>query len=153
MKQMVVNYDPTEAIPFIELYEGLRLDAYKDPLGIWTIGFGHTKGVKPGDKITRQMALAYLSQDIINFHDDLINLVKVPVGPNQFIALMSFIYNFGLTKCRTYSLFEELNKKNYLQAARKFPDYRNPGSKIETGLLKRRLAELQLFLKDEVLTP
>ncbi len=153
MKKAVIEYNPTDAVPFISSYEGCKLKAYKDAFGVWTIGYGHTKDVLPTDVISQDQAIMLLYEDITTFHDELISLVKVSIGPNQFIALMSFLYNFGLTKCKTYSLFEELNKKNYLQAARKFPDYRNPGSKIEHGLLKRRLAELQLFLEDEVLTP
>lgn len=149
MKQSVLNYDPKDAIPLIIEHEGCKLNAYKDPLGIWTIGYGHTSGVKPGDSITREEAITYLKQDIEQFHKELNNLVKVPIGPNQFIALMDFLYNFGCTKCQGYSLFKELNKGNYKVAASWFPAYRNKGSSIEKGLLKRRLTEQALFLKDE----
>lgn len=149
MKQSVLSYDPRDAIDLITEHEGCRLKAYKDPLGIWTIGYGHTSGVKPGDSITKEEARILLMEDISKFHEELATLVKVPVGPNQFIALMDFLYNFGCTKCRGYSLFKELNKGHYKIAASKFPDYRNPGSSIEEGLLKRRLKEQELFLRDE----
>ena len=98
MNNKVVFYDPNLAAQFIKLYEGYRFNAYKCSAGIYTIGIGHTKGVKQGDKITRQKAYELFSQDLINTHNDLINLVKVPINEKQFIALMSFVYNFGMSK-------------------------------------------------------
>ena len=153
MNNKVIFYDPNLAASFIELYEGFRTNAYKCSANVWTIGIGHTKGVKQGDKITRQKAYEFFSQDLINTHNDLINLVKVPINEKQFIALMSFVYNFGMTKCRTYSIFDDINKGDFITAARKFTDYRSPNTSSEKGLTKRRLAEQRLFVANMNLDP
>ena len=153
MNNKVIFYNPNDAASFIELYEGYRSNAYKCSAGVYTIGIGHTKGVKQGDKITRQKAYELFSQDLINTHNDLINLVKVPINEKQFIALMSFVYNFGMTKCRTYSIFDDINRGDFITAARKFTDYRSPGSASEKGLTKRRLAEQRLFVSNMNLDP
>lgn len=149
MKKLVSAHNPKTAVSLIAEFEGCRLKAYKCPANVWTIGYGHTKGVKQGDTITKEQAIELLEEDIVKFHNELASLVKVPLGPNQYIALMSFIYNFGLTKCKGYSLFKELNQGNYIKAASKLPDYRSPGTPYENGLLRRRFREQELFLKDE----
>ncbi len=98
-------------------------------------------------KITRAEAFELLRQDLLDTQDDLASLVKVPITQGMFIALMSFVFNFGISKCRKYSLFKELNKGNYKAAAEWFPKYCNPGSSFEAGLKKRRLAEQECFMR------
>jgi lysozyme len=147
MKKNILEYDALDAAPLIKKWEDLRLDAYRCPAGVPTIGYGHTAGVRMGDRITREKAERLLEEDLYKFQDELSTLVKVPVTVGQFIALMSFIFNFGLTKCRSYSLFKELNKGNYEGAAQWFPKYCAPGTKQENGLRARRLEEQAAFLR------
>lgn len=152
MKQHVLMFHPDVALEFIAEFEqgpkgGPALQAYLCPAGVWTIGFGHTKNVHKGDTITRQEAFELLSKDLIHAHDDLAALVNIPVTENQFIALLSFVFNFGLTKCRKYRLFKMVNAENIEGVKTWWPKYCNPGSKYEDGLLRRRNAELELYLK------
>ena len=145
MKQNVLLYPPDLAAKFVAEQEGFSGLAYKCPAGVWTIGFGHTKEVREGDKITRTEALDLLSQDLIQTQEELAALVHIDVTENQFIALMSFVYNFGITKCRKYTLFKMINAENNAGIREWWPKYCNPGSEFEDGLKKRRLRELGLF--------
>jgi lysozyme len=145
MKKEVLEYDPQTAFALISEYEGLRLEAYLCPAGVPTIGYGHTKGVKMGDKISREKAEELLREDLNYYQDELSTLVKVPVTQGQFIALMSFIYNFGLAKCRGYTIFKELNKGNYAGASAWLLKYTYSGGKQLNGLIARRKAEQRAF--------
>lgn len=146
MKQNILLYPPELASEFIAEQEGFRPMAYKCPAGVWTIGFGHTKGVQPGDLIIKSQAYELLDNDLKQTQDELATLIHVPVSKNQFIALMSFVYNFGLTKCRNYTLFKHINAEDIEAVKTWWIKYRNPGSEFEDGLLRRRQRELALFL-------
>lgn len=80
-------------IELIKKYEGCVLKAYKCPSGVWTIGYGHTNGVKSGMQITKTQALDYLKQDLSTFEKVVTDYVKVPLNQNQFDALVSFSFN------------------------------------------------------------
>lgn len=145
-KQNLLLYPPETAAHFIAVQEGFKSKAYKCPAGVWTIGYGHTKDVHPGDTVTRGEGFELLMRDLVQTHEELASLVNVDVTENQFVALMSFVYNFGLTKCRTYTLFKKINAQDIEGIKAWWPKYCNPGSPFEEGLKKRRLRELELFL-------
>lgn len=146
MKQNLLLYPPEIASNFIAEQEGFEAMAYKCPAGVWTIGFGHTGNVREGEVITRSEAYELLDNDLMRTQEELASLVHVPVTANQYIALMSFVYNFGITKCRTYTLFKKINAGDAKGIRQWWPKYCNPGSRFEKGLKARRLRELQLFL-------
>lgn len=77
-------------IKIIKKYEWCVLKSYKCPSGVWTIGYGHTNGVKSGMQITKSKALNYLKQDLSIFERSVTNYVKVPLNQKQFDALVSF---------------------------------------------------------------
>lgn len=142
----VMDYDPAIAADFIKPFEGFRAEAYICPAGIWTIGYGHTRGVHPGQTVTKEKADELLKNDLVHTQQNLDVLVKVPVTRNQFIALMSFVYNFGLTKCRKYTLFKKINARDEDGIREWWPKYCNPDNPVITkGLKARRLKELNLF--------
>lgn len=145
-KQNLLLYPPELAAEFVAEQEGFKAVAYKCPAGVWTIGFGHTKDVHRGDTVTRGDAYRLLDNDLKQYQEDLAALIKVDVTENQFIALMSFIYNFGITKCRTYTLFKKINAGDVEGIKAWWPRYCNPGSEFEKGLRDRRMRELKLFL-------
>lgn len=102
MKQPVLLYSPEIAAQFISEFEqgpkgGPALESYLCPAKVWTIGFGHTKGVRKGDRITRTKAWKLLAKDLIQTQEELAALVKVEFSQNQFVALMSWLFNPGLT--------------------------------------------------------
>ncbi|BEM36217.1 hypothetical protein SME06J_49090 (plasmid) [Serratia marcescens] len=82
-------------LAFIKQFEGLPLSAYQCPANVWTIGYGHTAGVQPGNMITEQEADNCLRLDIAESVRAVNRLVKVTLTSNQFDALVSFVFNLG----------------------------------------------------------
>ncbi len=136
----------------IKGFEGKRLNAYDDGVGVWTIGYGTIKypnsvRVKKGDTCTEQQAEDYLRNDLAKFEAAINKLVKVPLTQNQFDALASFTYNLGETNLTNSTLLKKLNKGDYQGAADQFLVWNRAGGKVMKGLVRRREAERALFLK------
>jgi lysozyme len=100
-------------IALIKHHEGLRLKAYRDAVGVWTIGYGHTRGVTNGQTITPAQADGFLGVDLLLFEATIVQLVTVRLNQGQFDALVSFAFNIGAGKFRTSTLLRELNKGHY----------------------------------------
>jgi lysozyme len=101
--------------------EGVRLKAYQDTKGIWTIGVGHTgPEVHPGMVITQAQCDAYLAKDIKWAEECVRRHVRVPLQQHQFDALVSFIFNIGGGAFATSTLLKLLNEKQYAAAAEQF---------------------------------
>ncbi|MES2060820.1 MAG: lysozyme [Bacteroidota bacterium] len=113
-------------VKLIKSFEGLRLNAYKDVAGVWTIGYGSTlypdgRGIKPGDKLTDEAQANTLFVSTLNKYVEAVNTgVKVSLTQNQFDALVSFIYNVGTGVVNSSTLFKTLNTGNYQNAANQF---------------------------------
>jgi len=137
-----------EGISLIKQYEGFRSEAYKCPAGVWTIGYGTTKGVKQGDTITSEQAEKrledYLNQNVEPVID---KNVTVSLTQNQYDALGSFIYNLGETNFKNSTLLKKLNSGDYDGAAKEFPRWNKAAGKTLEGLTKRRAQEYKLFQK------
>lgn len=144
-KQNLMLYPPEIASNFIAEQEGFSALAYRCPAGVWTIGFGHTGDVHEGDIVNKGEAYTLLDRDLQRTQEELATLIHIDVNENQFVALMSFVYNFGLTKCRTYRLFGMINRGEWDNVRTWWPKYCSPGTKYEKGLRDRRLRELELF--------
>ena len=93
-------------INLIKQYESFRAEAYRCPAGVWTIGYGHTRDVKSGDKITEPEALKLLRQDVQTAEKAVSTLVKKPLDQNRFDALVSFVYNTGSGNFASSTLLE-----------------------------------------------
>jgi len=132
-------------LDIIKLFESLRLKAYQDSVGVWTIGWGHTKGVKAGDTCTVSQADQYLRDDCADAEFDVKRLVKVPLNQNQFDALGSFTFNLGGPNLAKSTLLRKLNGADYVGAALEFPRWNQAGGVVLPGLVKRRAAEQTLF--------
>jgi lysozyme len=130
----------------IRRFEGCRLTAYKCPVGKWTIGFGHTEGVKEGDQITEQEAWDILDEDLKVYSLAVDKAVNVDLNPNQFEALTSLCYNIGVKAFSNSTLVKKLNAYDYVGAAMEFPKWSKAGRDRLAGLLRRRAAEMELFL-------
>ena len=136
-----------KGIKLIQKFEGLRLTAYKCPANVWTIGYGHTSGVKKGQKITQAQAEKYLKDDLIKYEKGVEDLVKVKLNQNQFNALVSFAYNCGLGALKTSTLLKKLNKKDYKGASEELLRWNKANGRVLEGLKARRKAEKVLFDK------
>ena len=133
------------SLELIKRFEGLRLEAYLCPADVWTIGYGHTKGVNQGDKITQAGADAFLAQDVLWVAAAVDKKVKVELNTNQEAALYSFIYNVGAGAFGKSTLLRKLNESDYKGAANEFKRWNKGGGKVLNGLVRRRKAEADLF--------
>jgi GH24 family phage-related lysozyme (muramidase) len=133
-------------IQLLKTFEGLSLKAYRDPVGIWTIGYGTTSGVREGMRITESQAEALLRRDLERFEKAVDRLVKVSLNDNQFSALVSFTYNVGERALSNSTLLKLLNRGNYQAAANEFLRWNRAGGRVLNGLTRRRQAERSLFL-------
>ena len=131
----------------IREFEGLKLKSYLCPAGVWTIGVGHTKGVKPGMVITEERAKELLREDLAEFEAGITKLVRVPLTSNQFSALVSLAFNVGLANVASSTLLKKLNEGDYQGAADQFPRWDKARGKTLAGLTRRRAAERALWLE------
>lgn len=132
-------------IDLIKEFEGLRLEAYKCSAGVPTIGWGSTRGVSMGMKITKERAVALLKNDLRLFETEVKRALRVPVTQPMFDALVSFTFNLGGTNLRTSTLLRKINDRDFKAAAREFDRWVFAGRKRERGLIRRRAAERKLF--------
>jgi GH24 family phage-related lysozyme (muramidase) len=133
-------------LQLLKKFEGLSLTAYQDPVKVWTIGYGTTAGVKPGQRITEAQAEALLKRDLRRFEAAVERLVNVPLNSNQFSALVVFTYNAGARALATSKLLRVLNQGNYQAAANELLRWNRAGGRVLAGLTRRRQAERALFL-------
>jgi len=159
----------------IKSFEKLELEAYPDPASAlgretskigrpmrayrevpdwrlyvgapWTIGWGHTGGVGPGDRITEDGAQAFFDNDVRKFVDGVNALVKVPINQNQFDALVSFSFNVGLAALERSSLLRLLNANKSYLADSEFLKWNKANGTVMLGLVRRRKAERDLFIE------
>lgn len=159
------------AVDLVKFYEGLvdgnkatpQIDPYMDPIGIWTIGWGHA--IRYGNRflrdkadaaqvkvlypsgITVAQAEALLHADLIIAGRDVPSVITVPLNDNEYGALTAFVFNLGIGNLRVSTLAKLLNAGDRAGAAAQFPVWCKAGGKVLPGLLKRRQAEQALFLK------
>ena len=131
---------------FIREHEGCKLTAYQDGGGVWTIGIGHTKGVKAGQAITQAQADAFLVSDLTPVEDCINENVTVTLNQNQFDALASFTFNVGESAFTASTLLKKLNAGNYSAAADQFTRWAYDNDEFVQGLYNRRVDERVLFL-------
>lgn len=126
----------------IRSFEGCRLTAYRCPAGVWTIGYGHTLGVKAGDTITTKQAIEYLESDIAKY-ENMINAYDKQYHwtQNEFDALVSFAFNIGNITGLTGA-----GSRSKTVIAEKILLYNRANGTILPGLVRRRQAEHDLFV-------
>ena len=134
-----------EGIDLIKHFEGCELEAYKCPAGVWTIGYGHIKGVQQGDVITEQQADDMLVEELEEYENYIHNLVSCPLNQNQFDALVSWVYNLGSSNLQASTLLKVLNAGDYAGVPAQMLRWNKAGGKVLEGLTRRRQAEADLF--------
>lgn len=136
----------------IKSFEGLKLTAYLDIVGVPTIGYGTTSGVSKADvdskrTITEAEAESLLMKDVAKFEAGVERLVTSQINENQFSALVCFAYNVGLGSLEKSTLLRLLNAGDISAAGDQFLRWNKAGGKEVTGLTRRRQAERSLFLQ------
>jgi len=140
-------------LDLIKQFEGLKLDAYQDSVGVWTIGYGSTywpdgRKVRKGDKLASEAEAEQLLRDVVKTYESGVNRVdKVHITQNQFDALVSFAFNLGVGALEKSTLVKKLNKIDVIPVANEFSRWTTAGGKELEGLRRRRAAERELFLK------
>ena len=140
-----------KGIALIKQFEGCKLTAYQDSVGVWTIGYGWTqpvdgKPIRAGMTIKQETAERLLKTGLVSYESDVSRLVKVGLTQGQFDALVSFTYNLGARSLSTSTLLRKLNAGDYAAAADEFLRWNKAGGKVLNGLTRRREAERALFL-------
>jgi len=132
-------------LALVRACEGLRLEAYRDTSDVWTIGYGHTRGVAPGDSISTERAEQFLEADLMEAERAVSALVKVPLTDNQFSALVSFVFNAGEGAFAKSTMLRKLNEGGYGLVPAYLRSWIFDNGRVLPGLVKRRAAEATLW--------
>lgn len=141
-----MNYS-NDGLTLTEQFEGCKQKAYQDQKGVWTIGYGHTKGVTPSMTCTKEQAEWWLRQDVEEAEEAVIELVKVQLRQNQFDALVDFVFNLGRGNFSGSTLLKKINASDFKGASSEFEKWNRAGGIVRSGLTRRRFAERDLFLQ------
>lgn len=135
-----------KGLSLTEQFEGCRLTAYQDQVGVWTIGYGHTgPDVTPGLTITQDQAQALLAHDVGKAVTCVNHVVAIQLTQNEFDALVDFVFNLGAGAFTGSTMLRDLNAGNISAAAAQFDEWDHAGGAVVAGLLRRRQAETALF--------
>ena len=136
-----------KGIELIKRHEGFRNKAYKCPADVWTIGYGHTRGVNNGDVITEMEGERFLRQDLAHA-EAVVNSQRVDLTQNQFDALVSLVFNIGSGNFTRSTLLRKVKvNANDPTIAYEFSRWKYGGGKVLPGLVKRRKDETDLYFE------
>ncbi|WP_410529524.1 lysozyme (plasmid) [Serratia sp. AXJ-M] len=133
-------------LSLIKHFEGKRLQAYLCAAGVWTIGYGHTDDVRPGDVIDDMKADSFLRRDVTVSENIVRRFVRAPLNQDQFDALVSFVFNIGIRNFESSTMLKKLNAGDSVGASDEFLRWVYAAGKSISGLVFRRQAEKRLFL-------
>ena len=142
------------AINLIKQFEGCRYHPYRDSVGLWTVVYGHLigdgKSLPSGDNriFTQEEIDSFLVNDLTRTESGINMLLRVPVTQNQYDALCSFCYNLGIGTFQKSTLLKDINAKMWDAAANDLLKFHFAGGVSQPGLVKRRQAEHDLFIKE-----
>lgn len=134
-----------EGLSLIKKFEGCELEAYQCSAGVWTIGYGHTKGVTPSDSISQEEAEQMLVDELHEYESYINEYVTVALSQNQFDALVSWVYNLGPANLKASTMLKVLNSGEYEDVPAQIKRWNKAGGKVLEGLIRRREAEACLF--------
>lgn len=136
-------------IKLVKEFEGCKLTSYKCPAGIWTIGYGQTKGIKEGMAWTQQQAEEDLLKTCIETITEVINASPILEfeSINKQAAIADFVYNLGITNYNKSKLKLRINQKNWISAITEIKKWNKSNGDVLPGLVKRRQCEADLLIK------
>ena len=132
-------------IELIKDFEGRRLVAYQDSVGVWTIGYGHTKTAREDRLIIKSTADRLLAEDLAEFEKYVEEYVTVTLTQNQFDALVSWTFNLGPGNLQESTMLRKLNQGLYTEVPDEMRRWNKAGGEVLKGLVRRREAEAELF--------
>lgn len=137
-----------DCIQLVKYFEGFEDTAYLCPANVWTIGYGRTRNVKEGDKITEVQAERDLLEELEEFKHQVLDSVKVELKQNELDALTSWTYNLGVGNLKSSTLLKKLNAGNKDEVPAEIVRWNKANGKVLAGLTKRREAEAELWAKE-----
>lgn len=137
---------PYEAVCEIARHEGCRLKAYRDIVGVWTCGWGETRGVTAGMAWTQQQADERFCESLTEFAEGVRKLCTNPPSDNELGAMVSLAYNIGLGGFARSTVLKKHNAGDYQSAARAFALWNKAGGQVVRGLTLRRAKESAMYL-------
>ena len=132
-------------LELIKKFEGCETTAYQDSVGVWTIGFGHTKGVEEGQTCSIEDAESMLADEMDEYEGYINNMVKVDLQQHEFDALVAWVYNLGPTNLGESTMLKVLNGGQFDRVPDEMNRWTRAGGKILEGLVRRRQAESLMF--------
>ena len=138
-----------EGIALITYFEKFEPKAYVCPGGKWTIGYGHTQGVKEGDVITEEEGVRLLQEDLAEAERYVRMYVHTPLRQNQFDSLVSFVFNVGSGNFKRSALLKEVNydADGFNEIRPRFMAWVKAGGKVQNGLIARRKKEAEMYCR------
>lgn len=136
-------------IDIVRKWEGCKLKAYQDIVGVWTIGYGHTGDVHAGMEITQDEAIDLLNEDLERFRACVMEAIKVDVTASMYAAMVSLAFNIGCSAFKGSTLVKKVNARNFKDAAEEFLRWNKAGGRVVQGLINRRKDERELFLSEQ----
>ena len=134
-----------EGLSLIKKFEGCELEAYQCSAGVWTIGYGHTKGVTPSDSISQEEAEQMLVDELHEYESYVNDFVTAPLSQNQYDAMVSWVYNLGPANLKASTMLKVLNAGEYEEVPAQMKRWNKAGGKVLDGLVRRREAEALLY--------
>jgi lysozyme len=131
----------------IKQFEGFRADAYQDVVGVWTVGFGFTRGVTPGQHMTLAQAEARLITELLGYEQAVLSACTLEPNQNQLDAMCSLAWNIGIAGFLRSTVLRAHNRGDFQSASRAFGLWNKAGGREWAGLTRRRAAEAALYLE------
>ena len=135
----------SEGISLIKAFEGCKLKAYQCSANVWTIGYGHTRGITEGNTCTQQEADEMLVDDVKEFEGYVNDIVNIELTQSQFDALVAWTFNLGPTNLTNSTLLKRLHDGDLADVPNQMRRWDKAGGKVLAGLTRRREAEALLF--------
>jgi len=140
------------AVPLIAKWEGLRLEAYQDIVGVWTVCYGETKGVRPGDRYTKAQCEAMLAREVREYREGLHRYFTAEtkaqrLTPHRDAAYTSLAYNAGVRAIGKSTATRRINAGNIAGGCKALSWWNKAGGRVIRGLVNRRAEEVALCLR------
>ena len=134
-----------DGLELIKKFEGCETTAYQDSVGVWTIGFGHTKEVEEGQTCSIEDAESMLADEMDEYEGYINNMVKVDLQQHEFDSLVAWVYNLGPTNLGESTMLKVLNGGQFDRVPDEMNRWTRAGGEILEGLVRRRQAESLMF--------
>ena len=135
----------SDGLELIKHFEGCETTAYQDSVGVWTIGYGHTKGVEEGQRCSIEDAETMLADEMDEYEGYINNMVKVDLEQHEFVALVAWGYNLGPTNLGESTMLKVLNRGQFDRVPSEMKRWNRAGGQVLEGLVRRRTAESLIF--------